>query len=56
MFLKYISDKFELKYQQLVEEGDGWEEDRDEYTSENIFWVPKEARWHRLYPKLKLLK
>ncbi|MDO5040133.1 class I SAM-dependent DNA methyltransferase [Clostridium sp.] len=45
IFMKYISDKFETKYQELIEEGDGFEEDRDEYESENIFWVPKEARW-----------
>lgn len=45
IFLKYISDKFETKYNELVEEGDGFEEDRDEYESENIFWVPVEARW-----------
>lgn len=45
LFLKYISDKFETKYNELLEEGDGFEEDRDEYTYENIFWVPKEARW-----------
>ncbi|SDY76457.1 type I restriction enzyme M protein [Proteiniborus ethanoligenes] len=45
IFLKYISDKFETKYIELVEEGEGFEEDRDEYTYENIFWVPKEARW-----------
>ncbi|CEE00296.1 putative type I restriction enzyme HindVIIP M protein [Caldibacillus thermoamylovorans] len=45
LFLKYISDKFETKYQELVDEGAGFEEDRDEYEAENIFWVPKEARW-----------
>lgn len=45
IFLKYISDKFETKYNELVDEGDGFEEDRDEYTVENIFWVPVEARW-----------
>lgn len=45
IFLKYISDKFENKYNELLEEGDGFEEDRDEYEAENIFWVPKEARW-----------
>ncbi|MEI3895172.1 MULTISPECIES: class I SAM-dependent DNA methyltransferase [unclassified Bacillus (in: firmicutes)] len=45
IFLKYISDKFETKYNELVEEGDGFEEDRDEYTVENIFWVPVTARW-----------
>lgn len=45
IFLKYISDSFEEKYNSLLEEGDGFEEDIDEYTAENIFFVPKEARW-----------
>lgn len=45
MFLKYISDKFETKYNELVEEGAGFEEERDEYTEENIFWVPQISRW-----------
>ena len=40
IFLKYISDRFEDKYNQLVADGDGFEEDRDEYTSEGIFFVP----------------
>ena len=45
IFLKYISDKFEARYEELVAEGDGFEEDKDEYTAENIFYVPSEARW-----------
>jgi type I restriction enzyme M protein len=45
IFLKYISDRFEEKYNALVEEGDGFEEDIDEYTSEGIFFVPPSARW-----------
>lgn len=45
IFLKYISDSFEEKYQELVEEGEGFEEDKDEYYSENIFYVPAGARW-----------
>ena len=44
IFLKYISDRFEAKYKELVEEGDGFEEDQDEYTAENIFFVPENAR------------
>lgn len=48
IFLKYISDRFEDKYQELVEEGDGFEEDIDEYTSEGIFFVPQEARWSEI--------
>ena len=53
IFMKYISDKFETKYEELVEEGDGFEEDRDEYEAENIFWVPKEARWGYLKDNAK---
>ena len=45
IFLKYISDRFEEKYQQLLDEGDGFEEDVDEYISEGIFFVPETARW-----------
>ena len=37
IFLKYISDRFEAKHNELVAEGDGFEEDIDEYTAENIF-------------------
>ena len=36
------------KYHSLIDEGDGFEEDKDEYTSENIFFVPKEARWETI--------
>ena len=45
IFLKYISDKFETRFSELIDEGEGFEEDRDEYAAENIFWVPREARW-----------
>lgn len=45
IFLKYISDKFNQRYQELLDEGEGFEEDRDEYLAENIFFVPEDARW-----------
>lgn len=48
IFLKYISDSFEEKYKELVEEGAGLEEERDCYTAENIFYVPKNSRWEYL--------
>ncbi len=51
IFLKYISDRFEDKYKELVEEGDGFEEDIDEYTSEGIFFVPVGARWRDIAEK-----
>ena len=48
IFLKYISDSFEAKYQELLAAGEGDEEDRDEYTYENIFFVPPSSRWSRI--------
>lgn len=51
IFLKYISDRFDEKYEQLKAEGDGFEEDIDEYTSEGIFFVPQGARWHDIAAK-----
>lgn len=48
IFLKYISDAFEEKFQELVEEGYGLENDKDAYMAENIFYVPTKARWEYL--------
>lgn len=45
IFLKYISDSFEVKHKQLQQSGHEDPEDRDEYLAENIYWVPKQARW-----------
>lgn len=45
IFLKYISTAFDKRYHELVEEGDGFEDDIDAYTMENVFFVPEEARW-----------
>lgn len=55
IFLKYISDAFTQKYEQLkLEVKDGADpEDPDEYRGENIFWVPKEARWKYLQNNAK---
>ncbi len=68
IFLKYISDSFEEKYNFLLqeyadpqselyttEEYDpyAYAEDRDEYLAENIFYVPKEARWSYLQANAK---
>ena len=49
IFLKYISDAFEERHAAVLAEfGQDAAEDRDEYTAENIFWVPTEARWAHL--------
>ena len=53
IFLKYISDAFENKYQQLVKDDPKSAEDKDEYLAENVFWVPKEARWSNLQNNAK---
>ncbi|MEI6519891.1 MAG: class I SAM-dependent DNA methyltransferase [bacterium] len=45
IFLKYISDKFEERYSELVAEGEGFEEDLDEYTKNGVFFLPPSARW-----------
>ncbi|MCR5660695.1 MAG: type I restriction-modification system subunit M N-terminal domain-containing protein, partial [bacterium] len=45
IFLRYISAAFDKRYQELVEEGDGFEDDRDAYAMENVFFVPDAARW-----------
>ena len=45
IFLKYVSDSFTIKYNYLLKEDEGFEEDRDEYVSENIFFVPQKSRW-----------
>lgn len=45
IFLRYVSTAFERRYQELIEEGDGFEDDRDAYTEKNVFYVPEEARW-----------
>lgn len=64
VFLKYISDRFETRRQEiddeLAAEGiDGGKrerflEDLDEYRSHNVFWVPAEARWESIQAKAKL--
>ncbi len=53
IFLKYISDAFEEKHAELeADKKSGADpEDPDEYRAENIFWVPKAARWSFLQGK-----
>lgn len=48
IFLRYISSAFERKFNALVAEGEGFENDKDEYIADNIFFVPKEARWNTI--------
>ena len=48
VFLKYINDCFKVKHDELVAEGEGFEEDPDEYIGDNIFFVPVDARWEKV--------
>lgn len=51
IFLKYVSDAFEYRYQEILNEEDyyeGDEEDRDAYIEKNVFFVPKIARWEKV--------
>ena len=45
IFLKYISDAFEDLYNKLKADSLSDPEDKDEYLAENVFYVPKVARW-----------
>ena len=54
IFLKYISDAFEAKHNELLAEAAQAAEDKDEYLAVNVFWVPKEARWSHLQANAKL--
>ena len=53
IFLKYISDAFQERYDALKAEPDADPEDRDEYLAENVFWVPPDARWPKLQAAAK---
>ena len=53
IFLKYISDAFEAKHAELLKDALAEAEDPEEYLAENVFWVPKEARWSHLQAKAK---
>ena len=57
IYLRYISDKFEKLHKKLkAGEGEyagGDPEDKDEYTSENVFFVPPAARWSFLQANAK---
>jgi type I restriction enzyme M protein len=55
IFLKYISDAFEEKHAVLTEDKKSGAdpEDPDEYRADNIFWVPRNARWSHLQASAK---
>lgn len=54
IFLKYVSDSFMEKWEELIKEFPDFAEDRDAYLAEGIFWVPEEARWNYIAERAKL--
>lgn len=53
IFLKYVSDAFEARRCELAQDPLADQEDPDEYLSENVFWVPQQARWSHLQANAK---
>lgn len=53
VFLKYISDAFEERHAEVATDPDADPEDRDHYAAENVFWVPKSARWSEVQKAAK---
>jgi type I restriction enzyme M protein len=53
IFLKYISDAFEAKREALLQDDLADPEDPEEYLAENVFWVPRAARWSHLQASAK---
>ena len=48
IFLRYVSTAFEHRYQELIDEGDGFENDKDAYKEVNVFYLPPESRWNEI--------
>lgn len=55
IFLKYISDSFEERYEELkaLKSQGADPEEKSEYLSEKIFWVPEDARWSKIKDSAK---
>ena len=46
VFLKFISDKFEKRRQQMIDDGqEAFIEMKEFYQQDNIFYLPEETRW-----------
>lgn len=56
VFLKYVSDKYVAKYNELKKANDGREDDEDYYIADHVFIVPKEALWSEIAKYTKTSK
>lgn len=48
VFLKYVSDRYTAKYNELKALGNGSENDEDYYIADHVFLVPKNALWENI--------
>ena len=53
IFLKYVSDTFQEKWNELMEIDPDFAEDRDAYYADGVFWVPEGARWNYIAERSK---
>lgn len=54
IFLKFVSDTFEARRQELIDEGQGNYVDMVEfYTMRNVFYLPEESRWSHIQKHAK---
>jgi len=54
IFLKFASDKFEVRRKELIAEGKESYLDMVEfYTMKNVFYLPEESRWHYIQRQAK---
>ncbi|WP_304353275.1 class I SAM-dependent DNA methyltransferase [Brachyspira innocens] len=53
VFLKYISDKFEIRYNELVKEGFDLQDDAAAYSEKNIFYLPEKSRFKYIASKAR---
>jgi len=54
IFLKFVSDKFEKRRQELIDEGNDQYTDMVEfYTMQNVFYLPEQSRWSYIQKQAK---
>ena len=54
IFLKFVSDKFEQRRQELIDEGnDAYADMVEFYAMKNVFYLPEESRWSTIQKQAK---
>ena len=54
IFLKFVSDRFEARRQEIIDEGHDDHVDMVEfYTMKNVFYLPKKSRWSTIVKQAK---